>query len=1774
EGLAIGAKAVCRDVDEATDIEYGFVGESVKENIIIKEKCDEYEYTFRVNSHGLTAKLSEDKKEIGFYADESPEDVKFKIPAPFMFDAKGDTSTDVHYELKDNGKGEYTFKVIADADWINRDATALPVTLDPHIISCYNSIVLSHTSYTKDSGGNYALLNDGYIHSGHDDTYSYETQITVRRSNIVELKRINTVKLMLAVKEKPSGDTNFFVDGEAVSFSIEDNYTPIDITERYLDTTDSFNIVLTDDETVGHTTFYGSTSALYAPCIEIVYLGNVKSIPTTKSIPSVPKTNVGINVANGSSTVSFCSVAPENSVMGIEIHNTYKNGTDSFGVGRSMRWNLNEKLVKSADSNNYIYTDGEGNVHTFEEYFYYINSDNDKIYLDKEQVFIDEDGNLSYLSGSYRAYREYISDTGLVIVTQPENINFIEDYESRSDERVKLEDEVESYKNALEEYVAIDSDGNQQAEFLNPSKATMNSFISKVKNNGYSIVTKSEALSYKSLKLQENALELQITSFSHQNTASQHQDESYRLQQVGNNLSSLEKSNSTASDAEKDTWVSHYGNLNSNISLLRGDLTTQRTNNNNANSNCSSQKSNIVNQLYYLRKKCSVEDFESYCRKYFKLLHKLDKLNTYEPVSFLKDGGVIKGYNKAGALVSIYNSSGNEAKIEFNADGFINRLYDKDGKQVLFHYDPKKRVDCVTDIYGRKAKYRYNNAGMLSTVTFEDNTSLTFGYTSDSRLSNIYDSDIRKASFSYTDGKLTKVESSTKATAKTFGSITKKNIYKTLLTTNITYSSDGLATTISDTDGITEYYVFDGDGRNIEHYIEEHGVVTSAQKHEYVEQYRVRTANADKYTLGIAPYESFVFEEGDYSKITLDHFVRVAKRNSLYKLDGDISVTTETTYTYDVNNNCIKERAKVDISGDSTTYYVVKKYHYNENQLLTKCESYVEGEETKSGINVEEYLYDSIGNITKTCYYNSLDVSCKKWSESEYEGNKVVAELDALGKHKITLKYSENGDTVEYKYPDGSVFTNVETADTIAGAITSSDEFDEGNSTSKSYTDGLLTRVVSGNNEIRYTYDEKDRLDTVSLNGEDYVTYDYSEDDATFEGKTVDKVVVTNANGESFTTYTDKFGNVARTDFGNSIQMLATYNSDNSISTVTDNVTNDILFHNYESHKLSGVIVENNLDMILTENWIYNSRGNVCMKRIADNQSFCHLYTYNYDENLYNSPLTSVILNDTIEMKPTYDALGRTTAKEIEINGTAVLGEYYYFRKHGDRTSDMISTIRYGGMKNGNPCIGDGIKYHYDCMGNIDRIYENGILTASYGYDFLGRIVREDNKVLNFTRVFAYDNNGNILSTRKCEYSLKDFDELIFIEEKEYLYDTKSDKLLSYNDETFVYDDIGNPTTYRGKTATWAKGRQMTSFDGTTFTYNGRGQRISKGDIMFTYDPEGNLIKQNNGLEFFYFGSSVAGFIYNESFYVYKKDALGNIIEILDSNGNTVAKYAYDAWGNHKIYDGDGREVITTSHIGILNPFRYRSYYFDTETGLYFLQSRYYDPKIGRFITIDDHSYLDPDTINGVNLYAYCGNNPVMNVDPNGCFWDIILDVFSIGWSLYDFIKNPSWKNFGWLVLDVAFAVVPFLTGGSLIKGALKLDNVAYVGKGINKFDNVYDMVVLGNNMERVTNVALDIGATFYGGYGPLNTLSVLGKMDEATSIMKYAAKLDNTRFIIDKFNDGYKFIHIGSDGRGFFKMMKSAYGMELKVLYRLKLGNKLHKSWWLFNSLRRIASE
>ena len=128
--------------------------------------------------------------------------------------------------------------------------------------------------------------------------------------------------------------------------------------------------------------------------------------------------------------------------------------------------------------------------------------------------------------------------------------------------------------------------------------------------------------------------------------------------------------------------------------------------------------------------------------------------------------------------------------------------------------------------------------------------------------------------------------------------------------------------------------------------------------------------------------------------------------------------------------------------------------------------------------------------------------------------------------------------------------------------------------------------------------------------------------------------------------------------------------------------------------------------------------------------------------------------------------------------------------------------------------------------------------------------------------------------------------------------------------------------------------------------------------LDFQYDASGNAV----------------GFVYNGTPYYYLRNILNDVSEVVDKNGNVVAKYKYDAYGN---------TILATGTMAATNPIRYRGYYYDTESNWYYLQSRYYNPEWCRFIS-PDSLFVAGDAINGSNMYAYCNGNPIMYVDPSG----------------------------------------------------------------------------------------------------------------------------------------------------------------------------------------------
>lgn len=390
----------------------------------------------------------------------------------------------------------------------------------------------------------------------------------------------------------------------------------------------------------------------------------------------------------------------------------------------------------------------------------------------------------------------------------------------------------------------------------------------------------------------------------------------------------------------------------------------------------------------------------------------------------------------------------------------------------------------------------------------------------------------------------------------------------------------------------------------------------------------------------------------------------------------------------------------------------------------------------------------------------------------------------------------------------------------------------------------------------------------------------------------------------------------------------------------------------------------------------------------------------------------------------------------------------------------MPGSVYFGKKKGNILSISESVKYKYDRMGNICRIDENGEPVVWYKYDALNRLIREDNKTFKKTWLYSYDNKGNILCKRTTNFTLKESVEECEFTSVQYEYD--GDKLLFYGTESCEYDDIGNPTTYRGKSVSWSNGRQMMNYDGTAFTYDGLGRRLSKGSITYTYDSNNRVIKQSNGIEFLYDNSGVAGIIYSNGTYLYRKDGQGNIVALIDSNGNIVVEYKYDAWGNHAVLDANEADINDAAHIGNMNPYRYRSYYYDTETGLFYLTSRYYDLETGRFINADDVSYINPETINGLNLYAYCGNNPVMNVDPNGTlkWWQNLL--IALGGILIIAALVVATVATGGAAAGLAGAIAVGALKGALIGGVVGAAVGAGIGYAVGGIEGFWTGLAIG----------------------------------------------------------------------------------------------------------------
>ena len=410
----------------------------------------------------------------------------------------------------------------------------------------------------------------------------------------------------------------------------------------------------------------------------------------------------------------------------------------------------------------------------------------------------------------------------------------------------------------------------------------------------------------------------------------------------------------------------------------------------------------------------------------------------------------------------------------------------------------------------------------------------------------------------------------------------------------------------------------------------------------------------------------------------------------------------------------------------------------------------------------------------------------------------------------------------------------------------------------------------------------------------------------------------------------------------------------------------------------------------------YNTPGAVT------NYKFHYFYTYKEGDQIAGMDISTNQFDGGIDYA--YDDYGRLDVKTInfvsETNSTRsftnTIQYYYRQRVYAGTVYTSAEVNTYISTVNNNAHT---YTYGYDDGGNITQI-SSADGSCYYAYDEMGQLIREDNQALDRTFVYTYDNNGNILIKAIFEYTR---DEQIsgdyWLDSIYYEYGDSDwkDKLTSYDGQTITYDTIGNPTTIGSATLTW-RGRQLTQYvngnNTYVYTYNDEGIRTSKtiNGVTHTYHLSGSQIVAeewgNNLLVYLYDAEGAPlGMQYRNTSYAanvfdiywFEKNVQGDIVAVYNDAGTLLISYLYDAWGNVTTAYSNGG----ASTNAVYNPFKYRGYYHDSETGWYYLQSRYYNPTWGRFISADAYVSTGMGLL-GFNMFAYCNNNPVNNFDPGG----------------------------------------------------------------------------------------------------------------------------------------------------------------------------------------------
>lgn len=1639
--LNLQSAIVYEDILAGVDLKYTMEGNRIKDYIIVKEKRESYEYAYRLRTENVTPRLNDSILEFVSTLAGKDQEIIFSIPAPIVTDALHQTCDEVWYEIENISENEYWFKIHVEPEWMNEDTTQLPILIDPMIVvnETMTDGLTKYKWYNRylNRGYEYIGYYAGGVGSSSSGTSSYPYERQYFKLDISKFKKENIIRKIelqftLAGTTKEYyvavGETSAVLDSTvkylAEDFPLVVDYVRVNSTKQQYSLDISSIVAKANQENKSYAQFVlkGMEENVSNPDLSLSQCkivvdyckGCIHESNDAVLRQDMGKAGVGsINLLTGYLQFEHEDFAWKGNRMPVTIQHIY-NGNLSDGNFGAMKlgygWKLNYQQKVVAEGSNYLYYDERAIVHVLSK------EDGKDSYIDEGDglVWVPADntltknnlfykfnslGNLYEISDSFGNKQSITFDTSGRInkITDPVGRVFQFSYNTSNEllsitnpEGASLEFTISN--NLLTKIHAKDADG--VLDSYSTKFAYSGNFLTKAINAENNTDKLSVRYDYHVLPKVIKVTEINGNSEGNEQTITY---DSFSTTRV-TSCTDVDAADliTTYTFAEDGSMLQSFSQTSDTVIKTRAG-SVNYIKNGGFNSSFSYWSSDKEFENIY-------RSASAYHGGYALLMNACSSCNNYVYQTCTLQAGTytlsvyVKGSTYCGsASIKATNSSTGQIL----GQRWYYGTYDSEYERLSFSFTLSSSTTVKVWLQNNSCRAVY-----FSAVQLEKGVSATdYNYIENGNF------ELSKHGWNGTSFIISSLEHSIKYAAKLSGTASNQRyIYQTVY--------------VNSSKDIKEEFVLSGWAKAYS------PMAKTRNGNDSIFELRARICYAGYSSTNADTYEDFVAEfarnneDWQYAEVTF----------SKSKFENVTKIIVYCVYDYNIGDVYFDD-IQMTRNGEP------QKLEYKEESTEEGDQISLPSEPTDGSESVEDPSVDEYGN--------------KKFEITDESG-----EYGALYR---TFGYDENGNNTLYETDEKNNRTEY-TYDSVTSLMKTSKNPGRSLVNYEYYPNKQLkkmsTVLADGETvDINYGYDYLNNVNEIQQNGYKYgIQYDNFGNTSAIGllgNNTFTSLVNYNynvksgriksaayANGMTMECSYDSAGNVISETWKNGTTIQAqyayTYDNDGNILTSLDRINKLLYTYIYNKGK---ILEANEYDVTLngeavaaktlktTIRYKYNTSGKTLTQTyIHGNESREYKYNYyNEDEGLYTLSLPTGAV--AVEKS---DHLSRKEFDEIQTGNGNISRKFFYEKgavDHDRLSGNLKSICESEKVSRIEFADGKVLAYTYEVGGNIATVSENGVLKEAYTYDLLGRLKTEQNIPAQYYTVYTYDHGGNIISKKQysCTSTTAVSSEsgLVLQSNPAFTYDsTWKDKLTSYNGTAISYDVCGNPTSYKGNTLVWEKGRQLKQYGTNTYKYNASGKRISKtvGGVEYKYSLNGiNIVREERGatvLEYMYdVKNEVCGFTHENASYYFRKNLQGDIIGILDVNGKEIAGYVYDAWGNHAVlylnkvnnkeqYSDVDEAAFDENYaknktIAELNPFRYRGYYYDIETQLYYLQTRYYDPEIGRFINADDVEILLAKESDNNNLFNYCQGDPINRLDREGkFFFTITISLSTVLWGI------------------------------------------------------------------------------------------------------------------------------------------------------------------------------